>query len=41
MNHTEQITINNQLIAIIVYSKFSKDGIEFFTPGDFSHFYKS
>ena len=36
MNHTEQITINNQLIAIIIYNEFNKDGIEFFTPGDFS-----
>lgn len=36
MNHTEQITINNHLIAIILYNEFTKDGIEFFSPGDFS-----
>lgn len=36
MNHTERITINNQLIAIIIYNEFSKNGIEFFTPDDFS-----
>lgn len=36
MNHTEQIKINDQLIAIIIYNEFNKDGIEFFTPGDFS-----
>ncbi len=36
MNHTEQISINNHLIAIILYNEFTKDGIEFFSPGDFS-----
>jgi hypothetical protein len=36
MNQTEQIKINDQTIAIIIYNEFSKDGIEFFTPGDFS-----
>jgi len=36
LNHTEQITINNHLIAIILYNEFTKDGIEFFSPGDFS-----
>ncbi len=36
MNHTEQITINNHLIAIILYNEYTKDGIEFFSPGDFS-----
>jgi hypothetical protein len=36
MNQTEQIKINDQIIAIIIYHEFSKDGIEFFTPGDFS-----
>lgn len=36
MNNTEEIKINDQIIAIIVYNEFSKDGIEFFTPGDFS-----
>jgi hypothetical protein len=34
--HTEQIAINDQIIAIIIYSEFNKDGVEFFTPGDFS-----
>ena len=32
----EQLTYNNQTIAIIIRHEFSKDGIEFFTPGDFS-----
>ena len=32
----EQLTSNNQIIAIIVHHEFTKDGIEFFTPGDFS-----
>ena len=36
MNQTEQIKINDQIIAIIIYSEFNKDGIEFFTPGEFS-----
>ena len=36
MNHTEQITINSNLIAIILYNEFTKDGIEFFSPDDFS-----
>lgn len=36
MNQTEQIKTNDQVIAIIIYNEFSKDGIEFFTPGDFS-----
>ena len=36
MNQTEQIKINDQILAIIIYNEFSKDGIEFFTPGDFS-----
>lgn len=36
MNQTEQIKINDQVIAIIIYSEFSKDGIEFFTPMEFS-----
>jgi mannose-6-phosphate isomerase-like protein (cupin superfamily) len=27
---------NEQLLAIIIYSSFNKDGIEFFTPNDFS-----
>jgi uncharacterized beta-barrel protein YwiB (DUF1934 family) len=32
----EQLTSNNQIIAIIIRHEFEKDGIEFFTPGDFS-----
>jgi hypothetical protein len=36
MNLIEQIKIHNQIIAIIIRREFTKDGIEFFTPGDFS-----
>ena len=36
MNQTEEIKINDQIIAIIIYNDFTKDGIEFFSPGDFS-----
>lgn len=36
MLHTEQISIKDQLIAIILYNEFTKDGIEFFSPDDFS-----
>lgn len=32
----ENIVHKDQLIAIIIYNEFSKDGLEFFTPGDFS-----
>jgi mannose-6-phosphate isomerase-like protein (cupin superfamily) len=32
----EQIKCNNQLLSVIIRSSFRKDGIEFFTPGDFS-----
>ncbi|MDO9289070.1 MAG: hypothetical protein Q7T83_09785 [Thermodesulfovibrionales bacterium] len=32
----ENITYNNSLLAIIIRSNFSKEGIEFFTPNDFS-----
>lgn len=32
----EQIKKGSQLLAIIIYSSFHKDGIEFFTPGSFS-----
>lgn len=32
----EHIKHNDELLAIIISSKFSKSGIEFFTPGDFS-----
>jgi hypothetical protein len=36
MDTLNHITHNNQTIAIIIPHTFSKDGIEFFTPGDFS-----
>ncbi|MHB9140631.1 MAG: cupin domain-containing protein [Paludibacter sp.] len=32
----EEIKFENELLAIIVSSKFSKEGISFFTPDDFS-----
>lgn len=32
----ERIVDKNSLIAIIVRSNYSKEGIEFFTPGEFS-----
>lgn len=32
----EKIIHNNSLLAIIIRSNFNKDGIEFFTPNDFS-----
>lgn len=32
----EKIEHNNHLQALIIRASFSKDGIEFFTPGDFS-----
>lgn len=32
----EHITSHNQIIAIIISHEFEKDGIEFFTPGNFS-----
>lgn len=32
----EEIKCNNELLAIIVRNDFSKDGISFFTPNDFS-----
>ena len=27
---------NGELIALVIGARFEKDGIEFFTPGDFS-----
>ncbi len=36
MKDTEEIKINDRIIAIIIYNEFSKEGIEFFTPGEFS-----
>ena len=32
----EKIVHNNQLLSVIIRSSYSHDGIEFFTPGDFS-----
>ena len=32
----EKIELNGKIIAIIIRNNFSKDGIEFFTPNDFS-----
>lgn len=32
----QQITHNNQILAIIVRNNFSKEGVEFFTPSSFS-----
>jgi len=36
MKGYEELKINNEIIAIIIYAEYNKDGIEFFTPGDFS-----
>ncbi len=33
---TEEIKNNNELLAIIIYSKYINDGIKFFTPDNFS-----
>lgn len=32
----KQITHNNKILAIIIKNNYSKDGVEFFTPDDFS-----
>ena len=32
----ETLKLNNKIIAIIIRAGFSKNGIEFFTPNDFS-----
>lgn len=32
----ENIIHDNQLIAIIIYNEFNKDGVEFFSPANFS-----
>ena len=32
----EEIKYNSELLAIIIKSDFSKDGVSFFTPNDFS-----
>ncbi len=36
MNKIEKITDDTGIIAIIIRNEFEKDGIEFFTPGEFS-----
>lgn len=36
MNQIEQIKADEQIIAIIIRREFSKDGLEFFTPDEFS-----
>jgi hypothetical protein len=32
----EEVKLNSKIIAVIIRRNFSKDGIEFFTPNDFS-----
>jgi hypothetical protein len=32
----ERITVNGKLLSVIIRSSFNKQGIEFFTPGEFS-----
>ncbi len=32
----ERIQYKNQLLSIIIRNSFTREGIEFFTPGDFS-----
>jgi len=36
LKHREEIKIDDRIIAIIIYNGFNKDGVEFFTPSDFS-----
>jgi mannose-6-phosphate isomerase-like protein (cupin superfamily) len=36
MKNVEEIRAGKQIIAVIIYSDFKKDGIEFFTPSEFS-----
>lgn len=36
MQNVEEVKIGDRIIAIIIRSEFSKDGVAFFTPGDFS-----
>jgi len=36
MNHIETIKDNDETLAIIIRSKYSADGLQFFTPDDFS-----
>ncbi len=35
-SHVEHITAGNQLLAIVVYEKFKRSGIHFFTPSNLS-----
>ena len=34
--NVEKVVCNNNLLAVIIRTDYSKDGIEFFTPDDFS-----
>ena len=36
MENPEKVIYKNQILAIIIYSSFSKDGISFFTEDDYS-----
>ena len=36
MSSIDKISHKNQIVAIIIPHDFSKDGLEFFTPGEFS-----
>lgn len=36
LNHIEEIKAGDQIIAIILYNEFNKDGIAFFSPDNFS-----
>jgi len=36
LKQIDEIKTNDQIIAIIIYDEFSKDGVEFFTPSEFS-----
>ncbi len=36
MNGVEQVIFDNKIYAIIIRHDYSKDGVEFFTPNDFS-----
>lgn len=35
-SNVETIKVSEQIIAIIIYREFNKDGVEFFTPTEFS-----
>ena len=36
MNQAEEIKVGDQIIAIILYNDFNKDGVVFFSPDNFS-----